>query len=93
MQTITLQVQDKIYDKFLWFISHFSTKEINVLKQPRKVVDNKNSYDNSALLKNGLDPDLTSREEKLKIFHEIAGSIDIPKDATIQSIKASRYDL
>jgi hypothetical protein len=85
MQTITLQVQDKIYDKFLWFISHFSSQEINVVKQPKKIVDNKNSYDNSALLKNGLDPDLISREEKLKIFHEMTSmNYDIQKDATIQ---------
>jgi len=31
MQTITLKIEDSISDKFLWFLNHFSQKEIEIL--------------------------------------------------------------
>jgi len=31
MQTITLKVEDSISDKLLWFLNHFSQKEVEIL--------------------------------------------------------------
>jgi len=39
MQTVTLQVQDSTYDKFLWLINHFSKQEVTVLEQSKYVSD------------------------------------------------------
>jgi len=30
VQTITLKVSDSVYDKFMWFLSHFSQDEVVV---------------------------------------------------------------
>ena len=39
MQTVTLQVQDGTYDKFLWLINHFSKQEVTVLEQSKYISD------------------------------------------------------
>jgi hypothetical protein len=39
MQTVTLQVQDATYDKFLWLINHFSKQEVTVLEQSKYISD------------------------------------------------------
>jgi hypothetical protein len=39
MQTVTLQVQDDTYDKFLWLINHFSKQEVTVLEQSKYISD------------------------------------------------------
>ena len=31
MQTITLKLEDKITDKFLWLLNHFSPNEVEIL--------------------------------------------------------------
>jgi len=41
MQTVTLQVQDDTYDKFLWLINHFSKQEVKVLEQSKYISDDK----------------------------------------------------
>lgn len=41
MQTITLQIDDKVSDKFLWLLNHFSKNEIKIIKNtPKKQVQN-----------------------------------------------------
>lgn len=32
METITLRVNESISDKFQWFLSHFSTSEVEIIK-------------------------------------------------------------
>jgi len=32
MRTLTLEVEDSIIDKFLWFLNHFSDNEVKVLE-------------------------------------------------------------
>ena len=42
MQTITLKVSDSVYEKFMWFLSHFSSEEVvieDVEELPKEVVD------------------------------------------------------
>jgi len=39
MQTVTLQVQDDTYAKFLWLINHFSKQEVTVLEQSKYISD------------------------------------------------------
>ncbi len=39
MNTITLQVDNSIMDKFLWFLQHFSNKELKVIE-----IDNDDTY-------------------------------------------------
>ncbi len=39
MQTVTLQVQDGIYDKFLWLINNFSKQDVKVLDQSKYISD------------------------------------------------------
>jgi hypothetical protein len=31
MQTVTLEIQDSIYEKFIWLLKHFSKQEINIV--------------------------------------------------------------
>jgi len=31
MQTVTLQINDNVFDKFQWLISHFSKNEIDIV--------------------------------------------------------------
>jgi len=31
MQTVTLKIDDKVSDKFLWLLNHFSQKEVEIL--------------------------------------------------------------
>jgi hypothetical protein len=33
MRTITLKVSDRINDKFLWLLSHFSPEEVQIIDQ------------------------------------------------------------
>jgi len=39
MQTVTLQVQDGTYDKFLWLINHFSKNEVEVIDETKYLSD------------------------------------------------------
>lgn len=39
MQTITLQVEDKVYDKFFWLLNHFSKNEVTILDQSKYISD------------------------------------------------------
>ena len=39
MNTITLQVDNSIMDKFLWFLQHFSNQELKVIE-----IDNDDTY-------------------------------------------------
>jgi len=42
MQTITLKVSDSVYEKFMWFLSYFSSEEVmieDVEELPKEVVD------------------------------------------------------
>jgi len=39
MQTVTLQVQDNTYDKFIWLLEHFSKHEVTVLEQSKYISD------------------------------------------------------
>jgi hypothetical protein len=39
MQTVMLRVDDSVYDKFQWLISHFSKNEISVIDQIEMVSD------------------------------------------------------
>ncbi|MFA6196940.1 MAG: hypothetical protein WC656_09895 [Sulfurimonas sp.] len=39
MQTVTLQVEDSTYDKFVWLLSHFSKNEVKILDQSKYISD------------------------------------------------------
>ncbi len=39
MQTITLKIEEKISDQFLWLIKHFSQNELKILDQSEFVSD------------------------------------------------------
>jgi hypothetical protein len=39
MQTITLKIDEKIKDKFLWLIYHFSKNEVKILEQSEFISD------------------------------------------------------
>ncbi|MCI4399854.1 MAG: hypothetical protein JHC37_04755 [Campylobacteraceae bacterium] len=39
MQIITLQVEDKVYDKFFWLLDHFSKSEVKILDQSKYISD------------------------------------------------------
>ena len=39
MQTVTLKIEDSISDKFLWLLSHFNKKEIQILEQTEYIND------------------------------------------------------
>ncbi len=39
MQTVTLKVEDNIYEKFKWLLTHFSEKEIKVLDENQYLTD------------------------------------------------------
>lgn len=62
MQTITLNVNDTVYDKFQWFLSHFSKNELYIIEQ-------KNTIDNDIEQISHFDEDfktiLHGREERI----------------------------
>ena len=39
MQTVTLQVDEGVYDKFFWLLEHFSKNEIKILEQSKYIDD------------------------------------------------------
>jgi len=39
MQTVTLNIEDGIYDKFTWLLNHFSKKEIEVIEKSKYISD------------------------------------------------------
>jgi hypothetical protein len=39
MKTVTLKIDNSIYDKFCWLLSHFSKNEIQILEQSDYVSD------------------------------------------------------
>ena len=39
MKTITLKIDNSIYDKFCWLLSHFSKSEIQILEQSDDMSD------------------------------------------------------
>ena len=39
MRTITLQIDDRIFKKFLWLLSHFSRDEVRILDQSEYISD------------------------------------------------------
>ena len=42
MQTVTLKVNDKVSDKFLWLLNHFSQNEVEILD--KTTYQNDDSY-------------------------------------------------
>jgi len=42
MQTLTLKIEDNIFDKFLWLLNHFNPKEIEIVE--KKVYQNDDEY-------------------------------------------------
>jgi len=42
MQTLTLKIEDNIFDKFLWLLNHFNSKEIEIVE--KKVYQNDDEY-------------------------------------------------
>lgn len=67
MQTITLRVDENISDKFMWFLSHFDKKEIEIL-------DN-NFVKNRAYLQDELE-DLESGNAKMLSEEEFWNSTE-----------------
>jgi len=39
MQTLTLKVEDGIYDKFSWLLNHFNNNEVEILDKDNYVSD------------------------------------------------------
>ncbi len=39
MKTVTLKIDNNIYDKFCWLLSHFSKSEIQILEQSDYISD------------------------------------------------------
>ena len=39
MQTVTLKLEDKITDKFLWLLSHFDKEEISIIDKDEYISD------------------------------------------------------
>ncbi len=39
MQTVTLKIEDNIYEKFKWLLTHFSEKEVKVLDENKYLND------------------------------------------------------
>ena len=42
MKTLTLKIEDNIFDKFLWLLNHFNSKEIEIVE--KKVYQNDDEY-------------------------------------------------
>ena len=40
MQTVTLKVEDDIYEKFTWLLNHFSKSEVEVIDETKYLSDN-----------------------------------------------------
>jgi hypothetical protein len=45
MPTITLQIDDKVSDKFLWFLNHFSQNEVKVINNTSEIEPQKNDLE------------------------------------------------
>ena len=39
MQTVTLQINDNIFEKFFWLLNHFTKNEIKILEQSKYICD------------------------------------------------------
>ncbi len=39
MQTVTLQINDAVYEKFSWLLNHFSRQEIQIIDQSEDTTD------------------------------------------------------
>ena len=39
MQTITLKIEDNIYEKFTWLLNHFSKNEIEIIEEAKYISD------------------------------------------------------
>jgi hypothetical protein len=39
MQTVTLKIEDGVYEKFFWLLEHFSQNEIKILEQSKYIND------------------------------------------------------
>jgi len=39
MHTLTLKIEDKIYDKFSWLLKHFNNSEIEILDKTEYISD------------------------------------------------------
>ena len=39
MQTVTLKVEDNIYEKFTWLLNHFARNEVKVIYETKYVSD------------------------------------------------------
>jgi len=42
MQTVRLRISDKVYDHLMWFLSRFSSDEIQVLKESDEYISIRN---------------------------------------------------
>jgi len=45
MQTITLKINDNIFDKFQWLLNHFSKNEISIVNDIDTTKFSKNNFD------------------------------------------------
>lgn len=70
MQTITLQVDEKVSDKFLWLLNHFAQNEIKIINSTPEI---KTQFDDLVSLAGSLnkyaDPSKLELEEKAWELH------------------------
>jgi len=72
MQTIRMMVSDKVFDNLMWFLSHFNTDEIQVIKESNEYVS----------IQNYLQHELNQLEEG-KIEYLTLETLDQQLEATI----------
>jgi hypothetical protein len=73
MQTIRLRISDKVFDNLRWFLSRFSTDEIQVLKE----------NDQYLSIRNYLHGELSQLEEGKAEYHTLE-ELENQLDATIR---------
>lgn len=65
MQTVTLQIDDKVSDKFLWLLNHFSPSEVKVINNTPKTKPQSSNIESLAgSLSEYADPSKLELEEK-----------------------------
>jgi hypothetical protein len=62
MHTVRLKINDKVYDRFIWFLSKFSKDEVEVIQEDSEFIENQ-TY---------LAAELKEMDEGKAIFYNLA---------------------
>lgn len=77
MATIKLKINDKVLEKVLWLLGHFTKDEVEIIPEDSDFSTNKNAIEKEIQLMDAGDAKFLSKEELNDRIDQIIGKVSI----------------